>query len=363
MARNQSKDGIREIILEDGTRRYEARIHRVGEKQISKRFDTRKAALAWKRSVDGKVDHGRPVVDNKTVLVSKIIDDFLGYKEKSLTPLPSNQITEYERVKLDLGDFAISKLDRSDIENWIKLLLTTSRGKLKNGKDKGSYAEASVRRFYYAFKTAAEWHSTEYRYYVSEFLFKLPKGSVPSAWGGKRNRRLSPAEEVKLYEAGIERAGAYTKTDWQRVIGFALETAMREQEIVFARWQDLIQGGYKLFVPKEHSKTGKDRIVLLSGRARELVAQQKEECPGEDVRIFFQIPSPPALCRAFAQLTKRAHVSDLHFHDLRHEATSRLCERGELNMMQIMEMTGHSSMATFQGYLHLLKHESSITLK
>lgn len=363
MARSKSKGGIRLIILDDGSRRYEARIHRAGEKEISKRFETKEKAEAWKRSKDTTIDSGRPVLDNKTVLVSKIIDDYLAYKAKSLNPLPLNRVTEFERVKLDFGAFFISRLERRDIENWITLLRTTSRGLTKDKIEKPPYAEASVRRFFYAFKTAVDWHSIEFKYYVSEFLFRLPKGVVPASWNGKRARRLSSTEETSLYSSGIDRKDTYTQTDWEAIIGFALETAMREQEVVLARWQDVLHDGYKLFVPKAHCKTDRDRIVLLSGRAREIVRRQRERCPEGESRIFFQIPSPRALCKAFAALTQRAGVDDLHFHDLRHEATSRLCERGELNMMQIMEMTGHSSMSTFQGYLHLLQHENSVVLK
>jgi integrase len=265
-------------------------------------------------------------------------------------------------VKLDFGEFGINKINQRDIENWIKLLLTESRGTYKNGKEKGPYQPASVRRFYYALKTAVEWHSMTYKYHVDEHLFNLAKKVVPAAWDGKRERRLAQGEEERLYLAGIDRENTYTKEDWEGIVGFALETALRLQELVLARWTNLRQDDYKLFIPKEHSKTNTDRVVLLSGKARAIVAAQRTKCPQDEPRIFYQVSSPHSLSKSFASLTKRAAIVDLHFHDLRHEATSRLCEKGVLNLMQLMEMTGHSSMATFKGYLHLLKHENSVTL-
>ncbi len=78
--------------------------------------------------------------------------------------------------------------------------------------------------------------------------------------------------------------------------------------------------------------------------------------------FFYQFSNPEAICQAFSRLTARAKVENLHFHDLRHEATSRLCESGKLRQMAIMEMTGHRTKATFQGYVHLLSHESSVIL-
>jgi integrase len=361
--KSKSKDGITEIVTAKGAVRYLARVHRAGYPERSKRFKTRNEALVWKRNIDASIDQGKPVLDSKKVLIKQIVEDYLRYREKSIKKLPENRVTEYEKVVLDLGSFAIENLDRIDLENWLQLLQTESRGKFSNGDSKPSYAEASARKFFYALKTAVDWHSAQNRYHVSEFLFQLPKGAVPRAWAGNRERRLSQSEEIKLYEAGIERKNTYTTENWKRIIGFALETAMREQEIVLARWQDIRQDGYKLFLPAEHTKSKKDRTVLLSGRAREIIKAQKLECPENEKRIFFQVPNSPSLCDAFARLTKRAKLEDLKFHDLRHEATSRLCESGKLSLMHIMEMTGHASMATFVRYLHLMKSETSVILE
>lgn len=362
MSRPNNNEGIREIVLKSGETRYEARLHLRGYPEKSKTFKTRKEAIAWKRAIEADLARDIPVVDKKKVDIGKIIDDYLNYRETSRTPLPSNQITEYEKVKEDLGDFRITNLTQEDVENWIHLLLTESRGEYKNGRDKGTYAEASVRKFYYCFKKAVEWHSNKNKYHVDEFLFKHPDSIIPAAWNGKRERRLAKGEEERLYAAGIERKDTYTRLDWERVIGFDLETALREQELVYARWRDLRQDGYKLFVPKAHTKTKRDRYVLLSGKARAIVDALRAECPEGEERIFFFIPDPNALCDAFARLTVRAKCIDLHFHDLRHEATSRLCESGQLNIMQLMEMTDHSSMTTFKGYLHLIK-EANVILK
>lgn len=366
MARQTSSNGIREIVLDDGSKRYEARVHRSGEPAKSKRFKTRTEALKWKRQFDAAIDVGRPVRDRKTVLIRDIIDDYLKYKQKSLTPLPSNKLTDYHRVREDLGDWSITKMTHIDIENYIGLLLDEpiKRDAKKDGAQgpKRTYKPATVRKFYYALKKAVEWHAKTHKYHVDEHLFSLEKGTVPDAWSGKRERRLKPDEEKRLYAAGLEREHTFSEADWRAIIGFALETAMREQEIVGIGWKHLAPDDRKLNIPGELTKTGKPRVVLLSLRAREIIAVQRAKCPPGESRIFHQFPSPDSVCVAFARLCKRSKVTNLTFHDLRHEATSRLCESGKLNMMQIMEMTGHSSMATFQGYLHLLKHETSVVL-
>ncbi len=357
--------GIREIILADGSKRYEARVHRRGEARKERRFATRREALAWKRKMDTAIDGGEPVLNTKTVLVSTVIDDFLSYKTDSLKPLPSNKVTDFERVRMDLGDIAVRNIDRQLVENYLALMLKEpiKRDAHKPPSEpRQTYAPATVRKFFFALKQAIQWHAVKNGYHFDARAFDLERGAVPDAWAGNRERRLVPGEEERLYAAGIDAAHTFTRDDWRSVIGFALETAMREQEIVFARWIDVAPDGRKLRVPKKHSKTKKDRVVLLSAAARSIVEKQRASCQKSESRIFHQWPSPDSLCASFARLTERAEIEDLHFHDLRHEATSRICESGKLPVMAIMEMTGHSNMSTFQKYLHLLKVENSLSL-
>ena len=47
-----------------------------------------------------------------------------------------------------------------------------------------------------------------------------------------------------------------------------------------------------------------------------------------------------------------AIIEDLRFHDLRHEATSRLFERG-LDVMEVASITGHRTLVMLARYTHL----------
>lgn len=57
MKREASRNGIRVILLKNGVKSYEARIHRNGH-QFSECFPTRAAALAWKRGIEADFDKG-----------------------------------------------------------------------------------------------------------------------------------------------------------------------------------------------------------------------------------------------------------------------------------------------------------------
>jgi integrase len=58
------------------------------------------------------------------------------------------------------------------------------------------------------------------------------------------------------------------------------------------------------------------------------------------------------MSQAFDRACERADIRNLHFHDLRHEATSRLFEKG-LNPMQVSAITGHKTFEMLKRYTHL----------
>lgn len=53
-----------------------------------------------------------------------------------------------------------------------------------------------------------------------------------------------------------------------------------------------------------------------------------------------------------SQACKAAGIEKLRFHDLRHEATNRLFEKG-LNPMEVASITGHKTLQMLKRYTHL----------
>ncbi|SUG86703.1 shufflon-specific DNA recombinase [Salmonella enterica subsp. enterica] len=54
---------------------------------------------------------------------------------------------------------------------------------------------------------------------------------------------------------------------------------------------------------------------------------------------------------------QRLSIIDLHFHDLRHEAISRLFELGTLNVMEVAAISGHRSLNMLKRYTHLRAYQ------
>jgi integrase len=59
-----------------------------------------------------------------------------------------------------------------------------------------------------------------------------------------------------------------------------------------------------------------------------------------------------AVKQAFSRACDRAEIEDFHFHDLRHEGTSRLFEKG-LNPIETASVTGHKTLQMLKRYTHL----------
>ncbi len=68
------------------------------------------------------------------------------------------------------------------------------------------------------------------------------------------------------------------------------------------------------------------------------------------------------LSKLFIDIFSQAGAQGLKFHDLRHEATSRLFERTQLSDTQIMKITGHKSQRMLMRYANLRASDLSKAL-
>jgi integrase len=172
--------------------------------------------------------------------------------------------------------------------------------------------------------------------------------------GAARTRRLQGDEEQRLLAACDDARNPML--GW--IVRVALETAMRHGEIVGLTINMVDLSRRVVVLPR--TKNGDQRTVPLTVEATRILTeaiQMEGRTPGTDL-VF---PGEPGRDRAVRPYTvnkgwqramERAGISDLHFHDLRHEATSRLVERG-LSDQQVAAITGHRSMQMLRRYTHL----------
>ena len=161
---------------------------------------------------------------------------------------------------------------------------------------------------------------------------------MPSPPSG-RERRLQAGELEKLLESLSE--------EMSQVVRFALETAMRRGEIYGMTW-DMVDLN-KRTVTLPDTKNGQKRIVPLSTEAVAVLKERlgTRRLDGEVWNIGLD-----AISQDFAKACHKLGISGLHFHDLRHEATSRLFEKG-FDTMEVRTITGHKTLQMLARYTHL----------
>jgi integrase len=131
------------------------------------------------------------------------------------------------------------------------------------------------------------------------------------------------------------------------VIELAIETAMRRGELASLEWQDI---DFQRSLARLHeTKSGESRDVPLSPTALQtLRALQAVTGPNGPVLRM----RPDSITQAFSRACRQARVNNLRFHDLRHEAASRLVELG-LSTIEVSAVTGHKSMQMLKRYTQL----------
>jgi integrase len=167
---------------------------------------------------------------------------------------------------------------------------------------------------------------------------RLPKG---------RDRRLVGGEEDRLK--------ACCPPWLLPIVTVAIETAMRRNELLMMRWEDVNLQARTVHL--RDTKNGEARTVPLSTVALQVLRELPRNIQGGPV---FTV-GDSYLSHTFLECCRKAGIDGLRFHDLRHEATSRLFEKG-LSMMEVATITGHKTLQMLKRYTHLRASELALRL-
>jgi integrase len=164
----------------------------------------------------------------------------------------------------------------------------------------------------------------------------------------QRDRRVLTGEEEKLMEY-FARQSNRSKIPMADIFQFALHTSRREEEITRLMRKDLDrENGVAWLDDVKHprKKKGNRRKFRVLAEAWEIMERQ----PESDERVFPY--NPNTIGEMFRRACKVIGIKNLRFHDTRHEATSRLFERG-YDIPEVAQFTLHESWATLKRYTHL----------
>lgn len=166
-------------------------------------------------------------------------------------------------------------------------------------------------------------------------MFRKPK------IGRGRNRRFRGDEESRLL-AHCENSKDFRL---KNIIILATETAMRRSEITGLKYEDVDLHARLVYL--HDTKNGEPREVPLSMRA---VAALQAMPRTSALSIVNR--NADVVTTDFKKACMACGIEDLRFHDLRHEATTRLFEKG-FKEMEVAAITGHKTLVMLKRYTHL----------
>lgn len=123
------------------------------------------------------------------------------------------------------------------------------------------------------------------------------------------------------------------------MFALSLETGMRLSELISLRWEDVSE---KKVVLRD-TKNGDRREVPLSVKAREVIASRRDIDPATVFTL-----TPHVASKTFQRARDAAGHPDVHFHDARSEAITRLSKK--LDVMQLARIIGHRDLKSLMFY-------------
>jgi integrase len=158
-----------------------------------------------------------------------------------------------------------------------------------------------------------------------------------------RERRLSKKEERQLSDYLRSKS-----SELYCIFQLALETAMRQGEILSLKWANISSDYSQAFLPE--TKNGHARTVPFTKRAGDIL---KTMTPFISERETVFSYSSNGFKSAWRKAVLNLEINDLHFHDLRHEAISRFYELGTLTDLEISAISGHRTLTMLKRYAHI----------
>ncbi len=285
-------------------------------------FTTKAEASAWAARTETEIADGKL---GKTP--DKTFGQLLERYRAEVTPTKRGALWESKRIAVVLRDdiamVSLRELAPGHFAAW-------------RDRRMRSVKPASVLRDWTVLSAACMTAWKEWRWLNCNPMTDVKRPSQPEA----RDRRISQAEIYRLllafgddYNTRMGRVGV--------IMLFAIETAMRAGEIVGLKWPDVNLEKQVLKI-RAGKTAAAARNVPLSTEAVRLL----KLLPVNDDSVFGMTSS--SLDALFRRGKSRALVMDLHFHDTRHEAITRLANK--LDVLALARMVGHRDLKMLQVY-------------
>ena len=313
-------------IRKKGEGQYHVQIRKRGYPTQTKTFTKEVDARRWATIIESEMERG--VFVSRTEAEATLVKDVLQRFAAEILPTKRSEQSDKSRIKTLIeafGDYRLASLNSTQVARF-------RDQRLKVVGPQSVIHEINLLNR--VLKTA-----------TMDWGIALP-GGLPTAQVRKpakprgRDRRVTAEELTKILEV----TGSI---ELQTVVTLAVETGMRRSELASLTWEEIDLKKRTAHLPK--TKTDVPRTVPLSKAAIKTLANFGVKSEG---RVFSL--QAESMSQAFERACEphRANILGLRFHDLRHEATSRLFEKG-LNVMEVAAITGHKTLDMLKRYTHL----------
>lgn len=317
---------------------YRVRIYRKLGKPIVKSFKTEQDALKWARLIEVQLEQGTYVEETPENTIRADIS-FSNAVEKYLETHGIHKAN----YRSESGILRI--LSKRWIDRKLTAIAKQDIAQLKNDLYKLGRASSTINHYLNAISQLYKLANNEWGHIIPNPIEGVSRAVEPVG----RMKRLLPTDEQLLL--------SYCKqsccTHLAEIVTIATETGMRCGEILSIRWGDVDFTNRRIFLRR--TKNGDSRQVPLSTRAKEALKSIYK--PDEVIVFPYQHWKMRRHFNAAADKAKAAHKGvqnpfiDLRFHDLRHEALSRLSDKG-LNVIELAHISGHRTLSMLRRYTH-----------
>jgi integrase len=322
--------------------KYQVRIVRKGHRGLTRTFNNRTDAIKWARQTEVEIERGAIQTHTRSITLCEAISRYL----RECTPRKKSARAEKYLLQTwassDISPLELGRIRPAQIAAWRDTRLSSGA------------ATQTVRNGLTALSAVYEQAIREWGFdSLTNPVRRIRRPGAPNS----RSRRVSADETQTLSRLTESRL-------LPSLITLAVETGMRLSELTSARWAHLDLTKRTLHLPD--TKNGESRTVPLSTAAVTTLTNLRHRVNEPNSGRVFNI-TPHAATVAFRRAVKRARkayleslgdqqdkglFSNLRFHDLRHEAVSRLFERG-LNVIEVSSISGHKTLQMLKRYTHL----------
>lgn len=327
---------------------WRAEVRRKGHKPTYRTFDSQVEAQKWARRVESEIDTGY-YVDHSQAEQTTLQNALERYR---------NEVASKKRHP---------KQENGRIDRWLKYdlcyrtlanLKVVDFARYRDDRRAQGRAENTIRLELQLVSHLFEIARKEWG--MEGLLNPLKNIRKPSA-SPARDRRLESGEFEKIHAALASSGNSFAVPAFE----LAIETSLRQGTLFGLRWEWVDIVNQLIRIPhfaRGAKNKGVPAVLPLSRRAQSVLhgLHPKDEHGGlvkDPVGPVLNTTANAVLC-VWKRVLPLAGITNLRWHDLRHEAASRLFEKG-LHPLEVASITGHKSMQMLKRYTHL-KPESLV---